>query len=335
MGSGVSNSSDGLSIASIRSKILGFYVESVDPDEVSNFEELDLFTQLHENEKLFPLRAYGNICGYGYLMDIWSMLLQYDLYPPPRIELKELYDVLFARRSYFPMCSELSKFCDSSNSDESQLLKLLNRIKMRCFRLIYDNIFLPSITSPRYKTICKYSTIIDSDKLVEVESFDYLNVIAKGGFGIVVQVRQKSSGIKYAMKIQSKKTMINQHGKDISRITAELAANVVFNHPYIAGIAYAFHSELLTMLVSPISGCGDLRRSLKLCPLARMSLDRVVFYAAEITSALMYLHRHEIMYRDLKPSNVLLHSDGHVRLSDFGSLAGFEFKLYNNKLIFQ
>ena len=53
-----------------------------------------------------------------------------------------------------------------------------------------------------------------------------------------------------------------------------------------------------------------------------MSMDRVVFYAAEILSALMYLHRHDIMYRDLKPSNVLLMADGHVKLVDLGSLTG-------------
>ena len=97
---------------------------------------------------------------------------------------------------------------------------------------------------------------------------------------------------------------------------------MVFNHPYIASVAYAFQTETMVMLVSPISACGDLRRSLNLCQNNCMGLDRVVFYAAEIVSALMYLHRHDIMYRDLKPSNVLLNSDGHIMLADFGSVAG-------------
>ena len=83
------------------------------------------------------------------------------------------------------------------------------------------------------------------------------------------------------------------------------------------------------MIVSPISVCGDLRRSLNLCPNKRMSLERVVFYAAEITSALIYLHNHNLMYRDLKPANILLHADGHVMLADFGSLAGiYKFTFY-------
>ena len=45
----------------------------------------------------------------------------------------------------------------------------------------------------------------------------------------------------------------------------------------------------------------------------------VHFYSAEIVSALVYLHGMGIIYRDLKPGNVLLHEDGHIRLSDLGT----------------
>lgn len=50
----------------------------------------------------------------------------------------------------------------------------------------------------------------------------------------------------------------------------------------------------------------------------RFKENEIIFYAAEIILALEYLHSHNIIYRDLKPENVLLSKDGHVKLSDFG-----------------
>lgn len=70
-----------------------------------------------------------------------------------------------------------------------------------------------------------------------------------------------------------------------------------------------------------LATAGDLQRALNKSPDERLTEERVRFYVAEITLALAYLHQMGLMYRDLKPNNVLLHEDGHIQLVDLGGVA--------------
>ena len=298
--------------------------------DIVTVSELDLMTRLNEGSNMEFLRAYAKLANCAYLLNIWDVIQDCEDKIGELTPLKYLCRQLMPHEKGFPMCSELLNLCNLDKAPGIESVKsLLGQIKSCCFVLIYSQIYQPFTTSDYFsRNVSKKG---ENEKLITHESFEYLNLIAKGGFGVVAQVRMKSTGRMYAMKVQPKLELLKQFRKDKTRITSELAASVVFDHPYLANIAYAFHTETLTMLVSEISSCGDLSRSLKLCPDNRMSADRVVFYAAEIISALMYLHRHDIMYRDLKPANVLLFGDGHIKLADFGSIFGmflFYFKNY-------
>ena len=111
-----------------------------------------------------------------------------------------------------------------------------------------------------------------------------------------------------------------------------MRANSSCRHAYLTQLAYAFQTPTLAVMVMTLCECGDLNRSLSLCPEGRMSLERVQFYTAEIISALCYLHDNELIYRDLKPANVLLNGDGHIMLADFGSLADVEGRFIQHKI---
>ncbi|KAM4824886.1 serine/threonine-protein kinase Sgk3 isoform X3 [Urocitellus parryii] len=145
--------------------------------------------------------------------------------------------------------------------------------------------------------------------------FDFLKVIGKGSFGKVLLAKRKLDGKFYAVKVLQKKIVLNR--KEQKHIMAErnvLLKNV--KHPFLVGLHYSFQTtEKLYFVLDFING-GELFFHLQ--RERSFPEHRARFYAAEIASALGYLHSIKIVYRDLKPENILLDSVGHVVLTDFG-----------------
>ena len=88
------------------------------------------------------------------------------------------------------------------------------------------------------------------------------------------------------------------------------------SHPFIVNMIYAFQTPKKLYFILEYCPGGEL--FFHLSRAARFSEGRCRFYAQEILLAIEYLHSHDIVYRDLKPENVLLDADGHVKLTDFG-----------------
>ncbi|XP_018409716.1 PREDICTED: serine/threonine-protein kinase Sgk3 [Nanorana parkeri] len=145
--------------------------------------------------------------------------------------------------------------------------------------------------------------------------FEYLKLIGKGSFGKVVLTRGKHDGRYYAVKVLQKKVILNK--KEQKHIMAErnvLLKNV--KHPFLVHLHYSFQtSDKLFFVLDFING-GELFFHLQ--RERYFAEPRARFYAAEIASALGYLHSIQIIYRDLKPENILLDSEGHIVLTDFG-----------------
>ncbi|XP_015679896.1 serine/threonine-protein kinase Sgk3 isoform X1 [Protobothrops mucrosquamatus] len=145
--------------------------------------------------------------------------------------------------------------------------------------------------------------------------FDFLKVIGKGSFGKVLLAKRKWDGKFYAVKVLQKKIVLNR--KEQKHIMAErnvLLKNV--KHPFLVGLHYSFQTiEKLYFVLDFVNG-GELFFHLQ--KERTFPEHRAKFYAAEIASALGYLHSIKIVYRDLKPENILLDSLGHVVLTDFG-----------------
>jgi serine/threonine protein kinase SCH9 len=149
------------------------------------------------------------------------------------------------------------------------------------------------------------------------EDFEILKLIGKGTFGQVFQVRKKDTRRIYAMKVLSKKVIVQK--KEVQHTIGErniLVRTAMSDSPFIVGLKFSFQTPSDLYLVTDYMSGGELFWHLQ--KEGRFNEARAKFYVAELILALEHLHRHNIVYRDLKPENILLDANGHIALCDFG-----------------
>ncbi|KAI9470309.1 kinase-like domain-containing protein [Coemansia mojavensis] len=151
---------------------------------------------------------------------------------------------------------------------------------------------------------------------VSLDDFQLLSIIGKGSYGQVMLARYKDSGKVMAIKVISK-SKLRGRPNEIRRVMSERKVlERTVRHPFLVGLQCAFQTkEKLFFCLDYVNG-GELFFHLQ--RERRFGENRARFYAAEIISALAYLHGMDVVYRDLKPENCLLDARGHVRIVDFG-----------------
>jgi len=145
-----------------------------------------------------------------------------------------------------------------------------------------------------------------------------MQVTGTGTFGNVLLVQHKSpqphSSPFFAMKVL-RKTRISML-RQIEHVKAERYILARVRHPFVVDLFATFQDGLnIYMLMSYVPG-GELFTHLRRAQ--RFTPDVTRFYLSTIVLALRYLHSFNIVYRDLKPENLLLDSRGYLRLTDFG-----------------
>lgn len=151
-------------------------------------------------------------------------------------------------------------------------------------------------------------------KTINLNSFDIIRVVGKGSFGKVFLVREKASATLYAMKVLKKDYIIRKNQVEHTKTERNVLGYV--HHPFIVGLNMAFQTADKLFFVLDYCAGGEL--FFHLGKLGRFPEVQARFYAAQITLAIEYVHSLDIIYRDLKPENVLLDHRGNVRLTDFG-----------------
>jgi hypothetical protein len=155
---------------------------------------------------------------------------------------------------------------------------------------------------------------ISDDDRIGPSSFICHALLGKGSFGEVYLVEKRNTGILYAMKVLSKDKVTGQNL--VKYAMTERNVLSITNHPFIVKLNYAFQTADKLFLILDYCPGGDLAEHL--ARENRFKEDRAKIYLCEIILALEDLHKRDIIFRDLKPDNVVLDMEGHALLTDFG-----------------
>jgi len=148
----------------------------------------------------------------------------------------------------------------------------------------------------------------------KLSDFERLETIGTGTFGRVYLVRHKKAKRYFAMKVMSKVDIVRL--KQVEHISNEKEILLDIKHPFIVNLYCTFKdNKNLYMIMEYVVG-GEVFSHLRKA--GRFTNEMTRFFAAEIVLALEYLHSKDIIYRDLKPENLLLNPDGHIKITDFG-----------------
>eukprot|EP00747_Dinoflagellata_sp_TGD_P182254 gnl/TRDRNA2_/TRDRNA2_36435_c0_seq1.p1 gnl/TRDRNA2_/TRDRNA2_36435_c0~~gnl/TRDRNA2_/TRDRNA2_36435_c0_seq1.p1 ORF type:complete len:365 (+),score=88.87 gnl/TRDRNA2_/TRDRNA2_36435_c0_seq1:86-1180(+) len=157
---------------------------------------------------------------------------------------------------------------------------------------------------------------ITKGKVWTFNDFDLKATVGTGTFGRVrvVKIKGSSDRTPMALKILKKSEVIRL--KQVEHVKAEKLILQMIEHPFIVNLLTSFQDDKrLFMLLEYING-GELFSFLR--KEGRLPNDHARFYAGEIILAFAYLHSLHIVYRDLKPENLLIDCEGHLKITDFG-----------------
>merc|ERR1719228_3067217 len=157
---------------------------------------------------------------------------------------------------------------------------------------------------------------IRQDSSMGLDSFHFVAVLGRGHFGKVILARYKNTGEYFAIKALKKGDIIARD--EVESLLAEKRIFEVANsvrHPFLVNMFACFQTPSHVCFVMEYAAGGDLMMHIHADV---FSEPRAVFYTACVVLGLQYLHENKIIYRDSKLDNLLLDTDGYVKIADFG-----------------
>ncbi|KAL9251183.1 Serine/threonine-protein kinase AGC1-7-like protein [Drosera capensis] len=153
------------------------------------------------------------------------------------------------------------------------------------------------------------------DSPIGLTHFRLLKRLGYGDIGSVYLVELRGTNTHFAMKVMDKASLASRN--KLLRAQTEREILGLLDHPFLPTLYTHFETDKFYCLVMEFCSGGNLHSLRQKQPSKYFSEEAARFYASEVLLALEYLHMLGIVYRDLKPENVLVRDEGHIMLSDF------------------
>ena len=154
----------------------------------------------------------------------------------------------------------------------------------------------------------------EQGKKISLKDFEILTLIGKGSFAKVYLVRNKYNQKLYSMK-KLNKPFIKSNQQEQHIINERILLSQM-DYPFLVKLYCAFQDSEYLYFIMEFAQGGEL--FFHLHRETRFEDEKTRFYIAELILVLNFLHKNKIIYRDIKPENILLDKEGHIKLTDFG-----------------
>ena len=240
------------------------------------------------------------------------------------LEKKSIFGI-WTKRYFILLFSKLSIYKDQTLSDEESNFELDSQTIVEPSS--NDCILKVMIQKPKLITLTlrasSMNEMIDwvfhirrsafANKALYIGMFDVISLLGQGFYGKVTLCEKKDSKEIVAVKSVKKEKLLEAN--KVCTILNEKMILASIHNPFIIKLKYAFQSNKYYYMALEYAPGGDLFHKMKT---GKLPLSDIKLYIAELSIAIHELHKNHIIYRDMKPENVMIGKDGHLKLTDFG-----------------